>query len=102
MNICGLQGHVATTSYNGGAYCLTCAQVAQAVVAVPSDPISPSHYVKGDIEVRHVIRAFECTYNVGTAIAYLLRAKFKANYVEDIRKAVQHLQFELEDKEKAK
>jgi hypothetical protein len=60
--------------------------------------VNPGHYVKGGIEVRHVIRAFECSYNVGTAVAYLLRAPFKANYVEDIRKAVQHLQFELEDK----
>lgn len=82
-------------------YCIYCATTKEQG-AIPSDPISPQHYVKGGIEVRHVIRAFECTYNVGTAIAYLLRAKFKANYVEDVRKAIQHLQFELEDKEKAK
>jgi hypothetical protein len=63
-----------------------------------SDPVNPSHYVKGGIEVRHVIRAFECTYNCGTAVAYILRAPFKGHYAEDLRKAIQHLQFELEDK----
>lgn len=62
------------------------------------DPVNPSHYVKRGIEVRNVIRAFECTYNVGTAVAYLLRAPFKGRYLEDIRKAIQHLNFELEDK----
>jgi hypothetical protein len=62
------------------------------------DPVNPSHYVKGGIEVRHVIRAFECTYNCGTAVAYILRAPFKGHYAEDLRKAIQHLQFELEDK----
>lgn len=62
------------------------------------DPVNPSHYVKRGIEVRHVIRAFECSYNIGTAIAYLLRAPFKKDYLEDLKKAAKHIQFELEDK----
>lgn len=67
---------------------------------VATDAINPGHYVKRGIEVRHVIRAFECTYHCGDAIAYILRAKFKNNYAEDLRKAIAHLQFELEEVEK--
>lgn len=56
----------------------------------------PSHYTKRGIEVRQVIAAFGCNYNVGTAVAYLLRAPFKGTYQQDIRKAAQHLAFEIE------
>lgn len=56
----------------------------------------PSHYVRDGIEVRHVIRAFRCNYNVGVAVAYLLRAPFKGTYELDVRKAREHLGFEIE------
>lgn len=81
----------------GNVFCQTCVHFGARADKQP-DPVNPSHYVKRGIEVRHVIRAFECTYNVGTAVAYLLRAPFKGRYLEDIRKAIQHLTFELEDK----
>ena len=61
------------------------------------DAINPSHYVKRGMEVRKVIRAWELTYHCGDAVSYILRAKFKDNYAEDLKKAIQHLQFELEE-----
>jgi len=64
----------------------------------------PNHYIADGIEVRQVIRAFGLTYNMGTALAYILRADRKEdghNALQDIRKAIQHLTFEVEDREKA-
>lgn len=86
---CDKPGHLGATEPGKGFYCYTCKE--------SSNPISPSHYVKRGIEVRKVIAAWELTYHCGDALAYILRAKFKGNYAEDLRKAIQHLQFELEE-----
>tara|TARA_R100000664_G_C2650916_1_gene71598 strand:- start:269 stop:520 length:252 start_codon:yes stop_codon:yes gene_type:complete len=61
----------------------------------------PSYYIGKNhkIEARKVIEDFQaCNYNLGTAITYLLRAgKKEGNPIEnDIRKAINHLHFELE------
>lgn len=50
------------------------------------------------VEARHVIAGSGASYNVGTALAYLMRAGKKAGsgYQEDVRKAIRHLEFELE------
>ena len=50
------------------------------------------------IRAHHVIADFDLTYNVGTAVTYLLRAGKKPSNpaTQDIRKAIDHLQFELE------
>lgn len=93
---CGLCGTTDITWHSISWHCNKCGVLV--TTSLVPDPISPQHYVKRGIEVRHVISAFECTYNVGTAVAYLLRAPFKGRYLEDIRKAIQHLNFELEDK----
>ena len=48
-------------------------------------------------KARKVIEDFELTYNLGTAVTYLLRARRKhASPEEDIQKAIDHLNFELE------
>ena len=60
----------------------------------------PTYYEgkKRKIRAHHVISDFELSYNLGTAVTYLLRAgKKPGNPAEqDIRKAINHLQFELE------
>tara|TARA_R110001583_G_scaffold64868_1_gene187749 strand:+ start:551 stop:811 length:261 start_codon:yes stop_codon:yes gene_type:complete len=61
----------------------------------------PHYYIgkKHKIEARKVIEDFQGdNYNLGTAITYLLRAgKKEGNPVEqDIRKAIDHLHFELD------
>ena len=47
---------------------------------------------------REVVENFDLNYNLGTAITYLLRAGKKAGnpMVQDIRKAINHLHFELD------
>jgi len=46
---------------------------------------------------RKVTEDFELSYNIGTAVTYLLRAERKHDSpIEDIQKAINHLNFELE------
>ena len=59
----------------------------------------PSYYIgsRYKIEARKVIEDFELSYNVGTAVTYLLRAERKhATPIECIEKAISHLEFELD------
>ena len=60
----------------------------------------PSYYsgTKYGYSARRVIEDFELGYNLGTACSYLLRAgKKEGNPAEqDIRKAINHLHFELD------
>jgi len=58
------------------------------------------HYYKGKYHgysARKVTEDFELSYNIGTAVTYLLRAERKHDTpTEDIKKAINHLKFELE------
>jgi hypothetical protein len=60
----------------------------------------PSYYSgkKYGYSARKVVEDFELSYNVGTAVSYLLRAgKKEGNPAEqDIHKAINHLHFELD------
>ena len=60
----------------------------------------PSYYsgTKYKYSARKVVEDFELSYNVGTAVSYLLRAgKKEGNPTEqDIQKAINHLHFELD------
>ena len=60
----------------------------------------PSYYsgTKYGYSARKVVEDFTLSYNLGTAVSYLLRAgKKEGNPPEqDIQKAINHLHFELE------
>ena len=59
----------------------------------------PSYYIgkHHKYQARKVVEDFELTYNVGTAVTYLLRAERKHDTpVDCIKKAIAHLEFELE------
>jgi len=59
----------------------------------------PEYYKgKNGYMAKDVIANFDLTYNIGTAVTYLLRAgKKEGNPTEqDIRKAINHLHFELD------
>ena len=59
----------------------------------------PSYYKgKNGYMAKDVVSNFDLSYNIGTAVTYLLRAKnkHKDGGVEDIRKAINHLHFELD------
>jgi len=60
----------------------------------------PEYYKgKNGYMAKDVIANFDLTYNIGTAVTYLLRAgKKEGNTTEqDIRKAINHLHFELDE-----
>ena len=52
------------------------------------DPINPTYYKRGGMEVKDIIKAWDLGYNLGTAIAYILRAGKKTpDAKEDLKKA---------------
>ena len=59
----------------------------------------PDYYIgkRYKIEARKVIEDFDLSYNVGTAVTYLLRAEKKHDTpIDCIQKAINHLEFELD------
>lgn len=66
----------------------------------------PSHYGGKDnpYEVRKVIQAWKLNWALGTAVKYIPRAgkKDPAKHVEDLRKAIKCIEFEIEEIEKEK
>lgn len=52
------------------------------------------------MEVRQVIDAFDLGFNLGNVIKYTLRAGKKNNAIEDLKKAIQYLEFEISKIEK--
>lgn len=55
----------------------------------------PSHYNSGTIEVIEVIRdqGWHADFCLGNALKYIMRAKHKNNFLEDLRKAIWYLQY---------
>lgn len=58
----------------------------------------PSHYCSGGIEPKDFIRANDLNFNRGNAIKYVTRAgkKDPEKEIEDLEKAKQYLQFEID------
>lgn len=65
----------------------------------------PNYYIGNNgYEARKVVSGFDLSYNVGTAVTYLLRAGKKTEqgmsnndkHIEDLQKAINHLEFEIE------
>tara|TARA_R100001463_G_scaffold56773_2_gene108904 strand:- start:506 stop:769 length:264 start_codon:yes stop_codon:yes gene_type:complete len=59
----------------------------------------PSYYIGKyhGYEARKVVEDFELSYNIGTATTYLLRSSKKHSSPQEcIKKAIAHLEFELE------
>lgn len=66
------------------------------------DPVShPSHYTEGrQYEPRKVIHDWGLNFNLGNAVKYISRAGRKGDALEDLKKARQYLDFEIEEMEK--
>ncbi len=57
----------------------------------------PSHYVEGrSYEPKDVIRDWGLNFNLGNVVKYVSRAGRKDDALEDLRKARQYLEFEIE------
>ena len=58
---------------------------------------SPKHYTKGrKFEPKDVIRGWGLNFNLGSAVKYLSRAGRKADTIEDLKKAQEYIQFEID------
>jgi hypothetical protein len=62
------------------------------------DDIVPEYYKgKNGYQARKVVENFDLNYNLGTATTYILRAYSKHDTAKNcLKKAIHHLQFELE------
>ena len=56
----------------------------------------PKHYNITKFEVIDIIEEFELGFHLGNAIKYILRAKHKGKYKEDLEKAIWYLNRELD------
>lgn len=63
----------------------------------------PSHYTEGrKYEPRKVIYDWGLDFNLGNAVKYISRAGRKNDAIEDLKKAIQYIEFELEELENEK
>jgi len=63
----------------------------------------PSHYTAGrKYEPKDVIRDWELNFNLGSAVKYISRAGRKDDIVQDLKRAQQFIQFEIDYLEKNK
>lgn len=57
--------------------------------------MSDQHYKMTTIQPIDIIDEYELNFSMGNAIKYILRADFKQQKDEDLRKAITYLAFEL-------
>ena len=73
-------------------------KIIQELKDLASNPI-PNYYVGNTYgyEARKVCEDWDLSYNIGTAVTYLLRSSYKHDSPYDcIQKAINHLNFELD------
>lgn len=59
---------------------------------------NPSHYTQGrKYEPRKVIYDWGLDFNLGNAVKYISRAGRKENKIEDLKKAIQYIEFEIDE-----
>ena len=58
----------------------------------------PDHYNKGEFEVIDVIYDWNLNFALGSAIKYIASAEHKGNDIEDLKKAKQYIEFEIENR----
>ena len=61
-----------------------------------SDAINPDHYNRLNPQPKDVIRAWGLNFNLGSAVKYISRAGHKDDIVQDLEKAREFLNFEME------
>lgn len=56
----------------------------------------PKHYCYSEYEPKDVIRKWQLNFNLGNVIKYVARAGRKGDALEDLKKAKQYIEFEIE------
>ncbi len=60
----------------------------------------PAHYCYSEYEPKDVIRAWGLNFNLGSAVKYIARAGRKDDILQELNKARQFIEFEIEAIEK--
>jgi len=58
------------------------------------------HYKQHSIEPIDVIDEYDLNFNLGNAIKYILRSKYKGSELQDLVKAKTYLEYEIRKQEK--
>ena len=58
----------------------------------------PAHYTHGKYECKDVIMDWELPWTLGNAVKYICRCDHKGKPIEDLEKAIQYIQFEIEQR----
>ena len=61
-----------------------------------SNAINPEHYNRLDPQPKDIIRAWGLNFNLGNAVKYVARAGHKDDIVQDLKKAQEYIQFEID------
>lgn len=61
-----------------------------------NDPINPSHYKQGKIEVINFIEDQNFDFHIGNAIKYLCRHRHKGDLINDLKKAIWYIQRKID------
>lgn len=61
-----------------------------------SNAINPEHYNRLNPQPKGVIRAWGLNFNLGSAVKYISRAGHKDDIVQDLKKAQEFIQFEID------
>lgn len=61
-----------------------------------SNAIKPEHYNRLNPQPKDVIRAWGLNFNLGSAVKYISRAGRKDDIVQDLKKAQEFIQFEID------
>lgn len=56
----------------------------------------PNHYCYSKYEPKDVIRDWGLNFNLGSAVKYIARAGRKDDIIQDLKKAKQFIEFEIE------
>lgn len=68
-------------------------------VPIPDNVNHPTHYNKGKYEVIDIINDWNLNFNLGNAIKYIARCDYKSNAIEDLKKAMFYLEYEIKRRE---
>ena len=60
----------------------------------------PTHYNQGKYEAIDVIEDWKLNFNLGNAVKYIARCRFKRNKIEDLEKAVWYIEREIKNTKK--
>lgn len=61
-----------------------------------NNPIQPNHYTRLNPQPKNVIRDWGLNFNLGSAVKYISRAGHKDDIIQDLKKAQEFIQFEID------